>query len=91
MYEMFEPSFRESHSLAEFQTHAPRLMRIAVDNLRIMSTSPVPDSNRVTVMLVGQIRLPRSGQRSEIVIHDPWVREEGEWWRVYVPPRVPFE
>jgi len=91
MYEMLEPSFRQSQSFAEFQTHVQRLTRIQVQNLRISTTEPVPNSDRVMVVLVGQIRLPRTGQMTDIVIHDPWVRENGGWWRVYVPPRTPFE
>ena len=91
MYEMLEPSYRQSHSFAEFQAHAPRLTRILVENLRIASTSPVPDSGRVIVVLLGTTRLPRTGKAVEIIINDPWVLDNGQWWRIDVPPQMPFK
>ena len=92
MYDMLEPIYRQSHSFAEFQAHAHRLTRIPVENLRIIaSTSPVPDSSRVVVHLIGTTRLPRTGKAVEIVIHDPWVLDNGQWWRIDVPPQMPFK
>ncbi len=55
-----------------------------------MSVSPVPNSNRAVVTLVAETLLPRAGL-VDIDIRDEWVLEEGKWWRVYVPPRTPFE
>jgi hypothetical protein len=91
MYELFEPSLRARMSLSEFEVHAPRLRRIPIEDPRIESVSLIPDSNRAVVKLVAQTRLPRSGRPVEIDINDPWVLEDGQWWRVYVPPRTPFE
>ena len=91
MYGMFEPSFRATRSLGEFGGDAIRLRRIAIENPRIVAVSPVPNSNRAVVTLVAQTRLPRTGQLVDIDIRDQWVLEDGQWWRVYVAPRTPFE
>jgi hypothetical protein len=56
-----------------------------------VAVSPVPNSNRAVVTLVAQTRLPRTGQLVDIDIRDQWVLEDGQWWRVYVAPRTPFE
>jgi hypothetical protein len=91
MYELFEPSLRAGMSLSDFEVHASRMRRIAIENPRIESISPVPNSNRAIVKLVAQTRLPKSGRPVDIDIDDQWVREDGQWWRVYAPPRTPFE
>lgn len=91
MYEMFEPSWRAGMSLGDFEVQASRLSRISIENPRIESVSRVSDSNRAIVKLVAQTRLPRAGIPVDIEIHDQWVLEDEQWWRVYVPPRSPFE
>lgn len=91
MYGMFEPAFRATTSLSEFGVHANRLRRIAVENPRTVAVSPVPNSNRVVVTLVAQMLLPKAGRLVDVDIRDEWVLEDGQWWRVYVAPRTPFE
>ena len=91
MYAMFEPSFRATKSLTEFRDDANRLRRIAIENVRVVAVSPVPNSNRAIVALVAQTRLPRTGQLVEVDIRDQWTLEGGQWWRVYEAPRTPFE
>lgn len=90
MYEMFEPSYRATTPISEFRVQADRMRRFAIESPRIMSVSPVPNSNRAVVTLVAETLLPRAGL-VDIDIRDEWVLEEGKWWRVYVPPRTPFE
>ena len=91
MYALFEPSFRATTSLSEFGPEASRLRRVAVENPRTVAVSTVPNSNRAIVALVAQTRLPRTGQLVDIEIRDEWVLEDGQWWRIYVAPRTPFE
>ncbi len=91
MYGMLEPSFRATMPLSEFGIHANRLRRIAIENPRIVAVSSVPNSNRAYVNLLAQTRLPRTGQLVDVDIRDQWVLEDGQWWRVYVAPRTPFE
>lgn len=91
MYEMFEPSFRAGTKLSEFGVHATRMRHIPIENPRIVSISRTPDPNRAVVSLVGQTMLPRTGALVDIDINDQWVLQDGQWWRVYVPPRLPFE
>jgi hypothetical protein len=78
-------------TLSDFEVHASRMRRIPIENPRIESVSPVPNSNRAIIKLVAQTRLPKSGRPVDIDIDDQWVREDGQWWRVYAPPRTPFE
>ena len=91
MYAMFEPSFRATTPLSEFGVQANRLRRLAIENPRIVAISPVPNSNRAVVALVAKTMLPRTGLLVDIDISDQWVLEDGQWWRVYVAPRTPFE
>jgi hypothetical protein len=89
MYSMYEPSFRATTSLSEFAVEAGRLRRIAVENPRIVTISPVPNSNRVVVTLVAQTLLPMAGL-VDIDLQDEWILQDGKWWRVHVPPLMPF-
>jgi hypothetical protein len=91
MYAMFEPSFRATTSFSEFGGDANRLRRIAIENPRIVAVSSVTNSDRAVVTLVVQTRLPRTGQLVDVDIRDEWVLDDGQWWRVYVAPRTPFE
>src|SRR5262249_21018128 len=61
MYSMYEPSFRATTSLSQFAVEAGRLRRVAVENPRIVTVSPIPNSNRVVVTLVAQTLLPKAG------------------------------
>jgi len=89
MYSMYEPSFRATTSLSEFAVEAGRLRRVAVENPRIVTVSPIPNSNRVVVTLVGQTLLPMAGL-VDIDLKDEWILQDGKWWRVHVPPLMPF-
>lgn len=91
MYEIFEPSFRASTSFDEYRVHTRRLTRIPLEDLRIESISRVPNSPRAIVRFVAKSRLGRSAQIVDVNFEDQWVLEQGEWWRVYVPPKGPFE
>ena len=91
MYALLEPSFRAKTTLSEFGVNASRLRSIAVENPRTVSVSMIPDSRRAMVALVAQTRLTRTGKLVDIDIRDEWVLEGGQWWRVYVAPRTPFE
>ena len=89
MYSMYEPSFRATTSLSQFAVEAGRLRRVAVENPRIVTVSPIPNSNRVVVTLVGQTLLPMAGL-VDIDLKDEWILQDGKWWRVHVPPLMPF-
>jgi hypothetical protein len=91
MYEMFEPSYRASTPLSEFGVQAGRMTRVPIDDPRIVSISRDPSSNRAVVDLVAKTMLPRTAALVDIDIRDQWVLESGQWWRVYVPPRTPFD
>jgi len=91
MYGMFEPSFRASTTLSEFGNEANRMRRVPIENPRIVAVSQTPNSNRATVTVVAQTKLPRTGQLVDVDIPEQWALENGQWWRVYVAPRTPFE
>jgi len=91
MYGMFEPSFRASTTLGEFLSEATRMRRVPIENPRIVAISRTPNSNRATVKLLGQTRLPATGQLVDVDIPEQWALEDGQWWRVYVAPRTPFQ
>ena len=91
MYATFEPSFRRTRSLSDFGNDARRMLRIPIEKPRIVAVSRIPNSNRAVVTLVAQTKLARANQLVDMDIRDEWTFEEGQWWRVYVPPRTPFE
>jgi hypothetical protein len=90
MYELFEPSFRAGTSFDAFRVHTRRLTRIPLEDLRIKSITPAPDSRRAVVRFVAKSKLARSGEVVDVNFEDQWVFEQGEWWRVYVSPKGPF-
>jgi hypothetical protein len=90
MYELLEPAYRNSTTFDVFLVQVPRLTRIPLEDVRFESITRVPDAPRAKVTFAAKSKLPRAGETVDIKFEDQWVFEQGEWWRVYVPPVLPF-
>jgi len=91
MYALYDPSFRARTPFEDYATQAAVALRIRLDAFHVDAIDYTPGATRALVKLVAPTRLPRTGQQADLPIQEEWTFVEGQWWKVYVPPRTPFE
>jgi hypothetical protein len=88
MYALFERAYREKVTFAEFLRQNIVRTRFDVAAPRIESMAP-DIADRVHVSVSIETRPPRLPE-GRVIAEEVWIRQAGEWLRVYEEPVHPF-
>lgn len=89
LYELYEPAYRREFTFSKFLQESAIRTRFDIVThrlVRVESTNP----DRATVFVEIGTNLSQFGGPHLVTVAEPWVKVDGDWYKVHEPFKPPF-